>query len=215
VLDYTGKTILSILIPSIPERQDQYVELMAEVWDQIWSMNETHPTLGNVEIVADHDKAFLDGGPSIGKKRGSLVNRAKGKYMCFLDDDEDISPNYVECLVRMCHENQDVVTFRSFCVNDFYWTLVDMSLMNPTNEEATPERIVKRRPWHICPVRSEYAKKYPFEDINYGEDWKWFEKVLKHCHTEAHTSEILHSYQHSSKTSEADRIIKQTENERA
>jgi len=213
-MNYTGKTILSILIPTIPSRCDIFRSLFEKLLNQNAELTRLHPTLGSVSISWDSSDAYLRGGLSIGKKRELLVNEAIGKYLCFLDDDEDISPNYVECLVRMCHQNQDVVTFRSFCKNDFYWTLVDMSLMNPTNEEATPERIVKRRPWHICPVRSEYAKKYQFEDINYGEDWKWFEKVLKHCHTEAHTSEILHSYQHSSKTSEADKITNYVQSER-
>lgn len=201
-------TVLSILMPTIPERETMFNSLMGEVWLQRAALNQCHPTLGDVEIKVDNSKSFLDGGLSIGKKREKLVKRATGKYLCFLDDDEDIAPNYVETLVRLCQKHYDIITFRSFIKNDFYWGLVDMSLKNPTNEEATPEKIIKRPPWHICPVLSKYAKMYDFEDINYGEDWKWFEKVLKHCQSEAHTDQILHSYQHSSKTSEADRITK-------
>lgn len=200
--------ILSILIPTIPERQDKFLALFDKVTGQRVDMTYYHPSLGVVQVLHDLGKKFLDGGLSIGKKRESLVQRAEGKYLCFLDDDEDIAPNYVETLVRLCQLDTDVVTFRNLTKTDFYWTVVDMSLKNPVNEEATPERIVKRKPWHICPVRSEYAKKYQFENSNYGEDWKWFEQVLKHCDTEAHTDAILHVYNHSAKTSESDKIIK-------
>lgn len=205
--------ILSILIPTIPDREDRFRKLLNELWLQRAALNETHPTLGDVDIFINDSKHFLAGGISIGKKRESLVKAAQGKYLCFLDDDEDISPNYVETLVRLCQLDTDVVTFRNLTKTDFYWTVVDMSLKNPVNEEATPERIVKRRPWHICPVKSEYAKRYEFPDSNYGEDWKWFEQVLKHCDTEAHTDAILHVYNHSAKHSEADKIMKHVQSE--
>lgn len=200
--------ILSILICTIPERQNAFVKLLRVVQKQWNDLNNFHPTLGDIEIILDDSETFLNGGLSIGKKREGLVNRAKGKYLCFLDDDEEIAPNYVETLVRFCQHDFDIITFRNLTKTDFYWTVVDMSRNNPENEEATPERIVRRRPWHICPVKSVYAKMYPFEDINYGEDWKWFEKVLSHCKTEAHTDQILHCYNHSSIKSESDKIIK-------
>ena len=46
------------------------------------------------------------------------------------------------------------------------------------DEEATPDRIVKRRPWLVCPVRSKYAKQFPFPDISYSEDSIWMNQVL-------------------------------------
>lgn len=162
--------------------------------------------LGLVEFLIDDDRRFLDGGLSIGKKRQKLVEMASGKYLCFLDDDEIIAPNYLETLVRLCNEDKDVCTFRNLTKLDNFWTVVDMSLSHTENEQATPNAIVKRRPWHICPVRSEFAKRYEFEDSNYGEDWQWFERVLSHCQTEAKTDAIIHQYNHSKITSEADKI---------
>lgn len=197
--------ILSILTPTIPSRDDIFNKLRHEIANQYYNLRLTHPTLGHVDFRSDDGQSFMDGGLSIGKKRQSLVQQAKGEYLCFLDDDEDIAPNYLETLVRLCHSGKDVITFRSFIKNDFYWSVVDMRLGN-SNEEATPDRIVKRNAWHVCPVRSKYAKMYKFEDSNYSEDWTWMEQVLKHCQTEAHTDQILHSYQHSKKTSEADKI---------
>lgn len=200
--------ILSVLIPTIPDRSDIAEKLYNKVFLQRRELWNLHPTLGMVDIDVREGKSFLNGGLSIGKKRESLAYTAEGKYLCYLDDDENIAPNYLETLVRLCQSDADVITFRSFIKNDFYWGLVDMSLSHPDNEEATPERIIKRKPWHICPVKSEYAKKYKFSDTNYGEDWGWMSLVLYHCKTEAHTDQILHSYQHSTKHSEADKITK-------
>lgn len=199
--------ILSILIPSIPEHADMLNNLLGLLYRQKHDLNTVHPTLGDIEILFDDSRKYLNGGLSIGKKRDLLMRRATGKYLCFCDVDDMPAPNYVESLVRLCHQDKDVVTFRNFTKTDFYWTVIDMRLGSP-DEEATPDRIVNRNCWHICPIRSLIAKRYSFPDINYSEDSEWVGKVLLDCKTEAHTDQILHSYQHSVKISEADRIVK-------
>lgn len=195
---------LSILMPSIPQRKEMFDRLFTEVANQSMICYKNHPTLGRIEILSDNTKSFRDGGMSIGEKRDSLIKKATGNYLCFLDDDESISPDYVETLMRLCYENEDVCTFRSIAKLTNNWALIDMSLFN-SNQQINPEGITNREPWHICPVRSEYAKLYSFDNINYGEDWNWFNQVLKHCHTEAKTSKIIHQYNHGAH-SEADKI---------
>lgn len=206
-MNNTGVTMLSILIPTTPDRDYLFYPLYDELNRQVYELHNMHPMLGTVEILVDSSKRFLEGGLSIGKKRQGLVERANGKYLNFLDSDENIAPNYTEQLVRLCNHNRDIVSFRNFTKTDYYWTLIDMSLKF-VNQEATPDGIVKRLPFHICPVKSEFAKMYEFEDINYGEDWQWFQKVLTHCQTEAKTNQILHVYNHINAISESDRIIK-------
>lgn len=202
--------ILSILIPTIPSRVSMFAELYHELNKQATYMNTFHYTLGSIEILVDGSAAFLDGGLSIGKKRQALVERATGKYLCFVDDDETVAPNYIETLVRLCQENSDVVTFRNISKLDGYWCLIDMSI-HYENEEATPINTVRRRPWHICPVKSMLAKSFQFDDVNYGEDWAWFQQVLKFCTTESKSNAILHQYHHGAH-SESDRILKQQAN---
>jgi hypothetical protein len=197
--------ILSILIPTIPERGKMFTELFNEVHKQVAYMDAFHPSLGQIEVLVDDSKKFLDGGLSIGKKRESLVHRAAGKYLCFLDDDDSIAPNYVETLVRLCQEDKDVCTFKNISKLDNFWMIIDMSLQYD-NRQASPGYIINREPWHICPIRSSIAKQFPFLDVNYGEDWEWMQEVLTLCKTEAKTDTVLHQYRHSSKISEADKI---------
>lgn len=210
-MNNTGVTILSILIPSIPEHKNMLTNLLGEFYRQVHDFNIYHSTLGTVEVLFDDTKKYLSGGLSIGKKRQSLVDRATGKYLCFCDVDDSPAPNYIESLIRLCQENKDVVTFRNFTKTDFYWTVIDMRL-GSIDEQSTPNRIVKRNCWHICPIKSEIAKRHSFPDINYGEDSEWIKKVLSECFTESHTDQILHSYQHSVRFSEADKITKHTQN---
>lgn len=205
--DNRGRRILSILVPTIPSRRKIFRKLMDELDRQHDNILEYHWTLGEIEVLWNRSKPFLEGGLSIGEKRESLVHRASGKYLCFLDDDENIAPNYLETLLRLCQEDKDVCTFRNLSRFDNYWCVVDLSLNNP-NEQSRSDDMVLRKPWHICPVKSHYAKQHPFPKSNYGEDWEWFEKVLIHCKTEAKTNAIIHIYNHSARTSEADKITK-------
>jgi len=205
MINNTDIKILSILICTIPERKNMFSEIFTELHTQINYCKTVHPTLGDANIIVDGSKKFNDGGKNIGKKREGLVNLATAKYLCFLDDDEKISPDFVETLLRLCCEDKDVCTFRSLATLKNNWALVDMSLNNIFNEQINPDKITYRRPWHVCPVRSEFAKKYPFEDSNYGEDWIWFDQVLKDCETESHTDRIIHNYNHGAH-SEADKI---------
>lgn len=207
-----NEIILSILIPSIPKRYGILAKLATELYKQKLYMQTFHSSLGEIEIIIDGSERFLDGGLSIGKKREKLVKAANGKYLAFLDDDEWIAPNYLEVLVRLAQHHADVLTFKSMAKMDNYWVVVDMSLHHPINEEARPG-IIKRLPWHICGIRTTFAKLFEFENISYGEDAKWMQNVLTMCKSESKSEAIIHEYRHSAQTSEADKITNYVQSE--
>ncbi len=200
--------VLSILIATFPERHSVFIKLLNELMRQVYFMNNTHPTLGLVEILFDNSEKFLSGGKSIGSKRNDLRKRATGTYMCYCDDDDLIAPNFVETLVRLCQEDADIVTFRCLYKGSGYWSLLNMSLDNKVNQEANPNSIIQRTPWHVCPVKTSIAQKEHFDEgLNHNEDFTWMEKILKHVNSQSHTDVILTQYNHSEKNSEADKIL--------
>lgn len=198
--------ILSILIPTTPDRTALFTAVYNNLHGQHSYMKQFHSTLGDIEILVDDSKRFLEGGLSIGEKRGRLLSQSTGKYVCYLDSDDWIAPNYLETLVRLCQYDKDVCTFRNLTKTEHYWTIIDMRLDNE-NEDAAPGRIINRAPWHICPIRRKYAKQVRFTNTNYGEDWTWLNQVLKMCVTEAHSEMILHEYRHGVH-SQSDEILK-------
>jgi hypothetical protein len=197
--------VLSILMPTIPERYAMFHKLKLQLQNQIVNVRRVHPVLGKVEVLVDERPKFKDGGPDIGEKRQALLDKAKGEYVCFLDDDESIAPNYVEEILRLCYRHPDVGSFSSIAKMDNFWCVVVMSMKHAENQQAFPG-IVLRKPWHICPVRTELAKRVRFPKSNYGEDWVWFEKVLELCKTEENTKAIIHQYNHSMKVSQSDNV---------
>lgn len=196
--------LLTILIPTIPQRWLQFQKLNSALSHQVADLQLHFPST----VVVRHlmSDSFVDGGLSVGAKRQELIMGCDSKYLCFLDDDELPSPNYVEQLVRLCLIGTDIVTFRSLYKCDTYWGIADMSIHHPSNEQATPYGVFKRKPFHICPVKTEIAQQCEFPDINNAEDWAYMEQVLKHCTTEIHTDQILHQYNHSKFTSAVDAI---------
>jgi glycosyltransferase involved in cell wall biosynthesis len=199
------KIILSILVPTIPEREHQCARLVTFLNQQIQKVRKGHSTLGDVEVIIDNDKKYIYGGKSVGIKRNDLVKKAQGKYLCFLDDDDTIPSNYIETLLRMAQTDADILTFRQIFKCDFYWSVCQFYL-GSTNDEATPEGTFMRSPFHVCPVKSEYAKRVEFSDKNNAEDWEWMSKVLNFVKTQENTTVILHQYNHSQIISAVDEI---------
>lgn len=197
--------ILSILIPTTPERVDMFTKLYNELNAQIHLLESTHPGLPTVEILVDPAIRFLAGGPSIGEKRNDLVQRAQGEYCCFVDSDDHVPPNYIESLVRLCMQGPDIVTFRALARLKNFWGLIDMRLAYKVNDQLSPDYTARRPPWHSCPVKTLWAKLHEFKKLNNAEDFEWMERVLGQCTTEVHTDKILFEYHHGLH-SEADQI---------
>ena len=179
-----NKPLLSILTPSVTERIDSHLKkLIEKIKNQIGDRNVEHL------VFVDNKKR------SIGAKRETLVQMANGKYMSFVDDDDDISDDYVTSLLEGIKHNPDVVTFKQYCyVNDKPVSVINFSLKNKVNEEYYPGGYINRVPFHVCAWRSELGKKYAFSDKNYSEDWFWAEQLAKVAQSEYHIDKVLHTY---------------------
>ena len=197
---------LSILIPTLPQRKKMFNILRKNLTAQIDFVHSTHASLGQVEILFDSSKKFLKGGLSVGAKRDALKCRATGEYLVFVDDDDIVAPNYLESILRLMESNPDIITFRSLYKSSTYWGIVDMNLNHAENEQMNDITIVKRQPFHVCPIRTSIAQLHSFPDINNGEDWAWMQKVLPDCKTQAHSDMILHQYNDFSTTSAVNEI---------
>lgn len=198
---------LSILIPTLPQRKKMFNILRKNLTAQIDYVHSTHPSLGQVEILFDSSKKFLKGGLSVGAKRDALKCRATGEYLVFVDDDDMIAPNYLESILRLMESNPDIITFRSLYKSSTYWGIVDMNLNHAENEQMNDSTIVKRQPFHVCPIRTSIAQQHSFPDINNAEDWGWMVKVLTDCKTQSHSDQILHQYNEFASVSEVNKIM--------
>lgn len=182
---------LSILVPSIPSRFEKFQRIFAKLQHQIQDRD--------VEILGLFDNKKR----SIGLKRDALVQSSKGEYVAFVDDDDNISPDYIVKLLQAMLSKPDVITFKQTSIINGEQCVVDFDLRHKENEPFVPGSVVKRRPFHVCAFKGDIARKYHFPDKMYGEDWAWCEQVLKDVKTQVKIDEIIHVYIFDSEVTEA------------
>lgn len=184
------QAILSILTPTIPGRENQLKNLGEKLADQIGDKP--------VEWLALSDNRKR----SIGAKRQALVDIARGQYIAFCDDDDDVSDDYVSSLLAAAETGADVITFRQRAIYNGLESEVHFGARNPDGQ-FNPGGITLRAPWHVCAWRREVVAGCLFGESNYGEDLVWCQQARKRIRTAHHIDKVLHTYRHDAATTAA------------
>lgn len=158
--------ILSILIVSLFKREEQRNALLKHLDNQI------------LEIMMNDEVEILvfpsDGNTwSIGEKRNELLKSAKGDYICFVDDDDFVSDDYIKLIIERIKNNDvDCIGFKGMFnadgrdIKEFIHSIK----YNKYYEDAN---YYYRPPNHLNPIKRDIAIKYKFPTINFGEDTDW------------------------------------------
>ncbi len=153
--------ILSILIATLESRRTQFEQLYAQLRYQI----RAHGLHGRVEILSCRD----NGKRTIGSKRNQLLAEAGGDYVCFVDDDDTVSAEYVGRLAAECVKGCDCVGIVGQIMWHGGWTPFVHSLQYRGYGRLS-DGTFTRPPNHINPIKRSIATKYPFPLLNHGED---------------------------------------------
>lgn len=151
----------SVLIASIPGRERKLQSLITSIREKTARIA---PEL-RVEICIDFDNKES----SIGTKRQRLLDRAQGKYLCFIDDDDDITDAYVEDVLGMFRGNFHTMRLWGSMREHRFMHSTSVKLSDPM---ATKE-IFQRPPNHLNPMLADIAKLIRFKNATYGEDLDW------------------------------------------
>ena len=181
---------LSILTSTIPGRELQLAELIARLEAQIGSLPVEHL------ILCDNMRR------SIGAKRQALADIARGEYIAFVDDDDDISSDYVASLLEAIKTGADVITFRQKAIYNGLESEVHFGINNQ-DEPFNAGGITRRAPWHVCAWRRDVVADCIFGETNYGEDLIWARQARQRIRTGFHIDSILHIYRHDAATTAA------------
>lgn len=182
--------LLSILIPTIVSRAAYFEAIDAQLAPQI---AEGTPYHGQVEILTDCD----NGEESIGEKRNRLLAMAQGKYTAFVDDDDEVSPDYVVSIIEAMATDPDVITFK---MDRYVDGVLDghqtMRLGNAYVIEGFGEPLLRYSypPTHLCPMRRSIVGHMQFPFCDGGEDTIWQDCVGALLKTEAHIGKVLYKY---------------------
>lgn len=165
---------LSILICSLHKRRGLLQSLLKSL--------QPHLT-DEVEILTEIDSGEI----TTGKKRNNLLQKAKGKYIVFVDDDDELSPEYIPSILQAAKQDKDCIVFSGWMTTDgqdrrnFH-----LSIHYPYEAVTRNGKIeYLRYPNHITPIKREIALQVAFENRTIGEDYKWA--------TELHTKGLIKS----------------------
>jgi hypothetical protein len=160
----------------------------------------------DVEILCFLDNKMR----SIGNKRNDLVQLAKGTYQIQVDDDDDISDDFVYSLMEVINTTQesDVILFNQRAsINDGNFFRVSFDIGNE-NEQCRQDNEgqwvdIKRAPFHNMCWKSSLAKSEQFPDASYSEDWHWAKRLIPKVKSYAKIEKDLTVYRYNDKVTEA------------
>ena len=179
----TSDPLWSILVPTVPARKKSFDALM---W-MLGAQRNALPDPSVVEILTFCDNGEL----SVGAKRNQLLDRAKGKWLSFWDDDDRPFGDTIPLVLKALEEDPDVVGITIFWSDDIFKSvrLLVRSLEFHWNQwfakpnEEMPN-VTCGRPAHLNPTRSSIAKSVRFpENVLRGEDAAWSAMVAPKCKT--------------------------------
>ena len=178
---------LSILICSVytEERQIKLNKLINELHRQI-SKNFAEEV---VEIIIDTDNKEK----SVGKKRNDLIEKAQGEFICFIDDDDFVSENYLSIILYHLNSGIDILLIPIEHIENG----VNKPKIIPSlyiDNLNTGEAVFKTNHFHLCPHKKSIARNVLFECINFAEDMMYSQKMVKHINNYFLISQPIYIY---------------------
>jgi len=181
---------LSILICSLEKRQEQLAELLAELNLQITSCDASDI----VEVMTEVDSKQI----TTGAKRNNLLNKASGKYICFIDDDDHIYPNYIKLILEATESDADcIATTGIYSINGGHpvkWRLSKDFIDEDKFDSQINEIVYFRRANHLTPVKRLLALQAMFPDQSNAEDKEYSSRLNPFLQSEVEIKELIYHY---------------------
>ena len=177
---------ISVLICTMPSRIKQFTTLYKKISDLVADVDL------KIEILSN-DRMDID----VGTKRDNMLQAAKGKYSCFIDDDDDITNTYFKEYETLLKDGNDydccslVGRYYSngLFINPFYHSTKYTSWFETG-------RGFFRYINHLNLIKTHISRSVGFKTMKHGED-RDFSNRLRECgriKTEGTPKDIMYHY---------------------
>ena len=194
--------LLSILICSIPKRKENLHLIIDELCKQAkengYKLNE------DIEISVKNEDEKLWGKTNtlnVGQKRNILLQGSLGDFVCFIDDDDWISPNYLKLIIEAIKNNPKID-----CIGFIQNYLVDgkeqiggdkvcISLKYENWDLNKDGFIAVRTPHHLTPIKRQICiDAGGYKDLDKGEDFEFSSRVKPFLKKEYFIDKVMYFY---------------------
>ena len=180
------------------KRAEFYRNLVNELNSQISRNNASD----KVEILTESD----GGETSVGKKRNNVLDKARGEYVCFIDDDDMITDIYISETLRALESKPDVVELVGFLPKYDLPFIHNLNCGGHFRKDGTQFRT----PNHLNTIKTKIARQVRYPEISHGEDQDyshrlWSSGLMK---TESLIGKRMYIYQFDSRTSETVKFMR-------
>lgn len=175
---------LTLLIPTLPERYNMLRRLQGQLHKQI------QPFSNRIQIIYNDAGRHL----STGEKRNLLMDQVTTRFSVFIDDDDEISNNYISAIMGAIDQDPDCITFNGHMTTNGGNKREFVIKLGEKYEER--KGVYYRFPNHIVPMKTDLVRHVKFPHIFNGEDYQWCLKIKdqKLLKTSIHIEQPLYHY---------------------
>lgn len=177
----------SILIATIGQRNDRFVVLLDHLMRQVKEYGNDE-----VEVLAYWNNGELP----LARIRQRLVEKARGNYINFIDDDDSIPEYYVKEVLEALKKAPDYVGWRMQAYtngNKLKPTFHSLKYDKWSEDDDGYYRDVS----HLNPIKKQFAIEVPFEHQDGNpEDYNWALRVRPLLKTEVYIDKEMYQYYH-------------------
>lgn len=201
---------ISILIPTIPSRESSLNNLLKILLPQMSTFTSSKDYYNNITILKYHnfdieiivcsDEKKI----TTGEKRNRLLKIAKGKYIVYIDDDDEVPNYYIREMLKACDSDSDCFAINGKMTTDgqkeIKWRL-SKDYDNVTIKENGVD-VYLRKTNHITGVKRELALLAPFPNKSNAEDKGYSDALNPFLKTEYKIELPMYHYKFSTKNKE-------------
>lgn len=186
------KIKLSILICTVTNRIDNFLpEIIKELQRQAENKS--------VEILYLGDNRKR----TIGAKRNDLMMLAQGEYSVYVDDDDRVTADFVDEILKAIPNGSDVINYIVEYVNKKNNLRVPVYYNINHDRDWNEEKAYYRMPNPRVAIKTELLNQIWFIDANWGEDSDMARQIRPLLKTQTLIDKILYYYDYDELTSEA------------
>jgi len=173
---------LTVAVSAIESRRNSTLQTLL---DDLFAQAKGKP----VEVVAVLDNRWK----TLSDKRNSAIRDAKGRFISFVDDDDRVSPDYVDSLLEAISKDRDAdcVVFDA----EVHGYAAKPKICRYGAELRTSEDADRyyRKPMPICCWRRDVAARHEFRNYP-NEDMEWADRAVADVKRQVRIEKTLYFY---------------------